>query len=100
MGGVERYILASTSYGVEVKIELRKREKQNVWVKDLGRIGGDDQAYIFNLIKNNSLNNVDHLKVEGERWRIARRSKRQAGRYAPHARNLSGLRYPDAPYAQ
>ena len=98
--GVERYILASRSYGVEIKIELRKREKQNVRVKGFGRIGRGDQAYIFNLIKNNSLNNAVHLKVDGERWRIARGSKRQAGRYAPHARNLSGLRYPDAPYAQ
>ena len=43
-----------------------------------------------------------HLKVllDKEQWRVAPGSKRQAGGYGPHVRNLSGLRHPDTPHAQ
>ena len=70
--GLERYnILASNnSHGVETKIELGKREKQIVWVtvqyKGLGRIGGADQADIFNLTQNSQNTVVHLLKVDEE----------------------------------
>ena len=70
-----------------------------VQYKGLRRIGGDDQADIFNLIQNTQNTSV-HLKVDEEQWRITPGSKRQAGGYGPHVRNLSGLRHPDTPYAQ
>ena len=62
--------------------------------KGLSRIGGGDQADIFNLIQN-SQNTVVHLllKVDEERWRVAQGSKRQVIGYDPHVRNLSGLRH-------
>ena len=62
-----------------------KAGEANVWVKGLRRIGGGDQADIFNLIQN-SQNTVAHLKVDEEQWRAAQGSKRQAGGYGPHVR--------------
>ena len=53
------------------------------------RIGGGDQADMFNLNQNNSHNTSVHLKVDEEPWRIAQGSKRQASGYGPHVRNLS-----------
>ena len=79
-----------------------KAEKQIVWVKGLWRIEGGDQADIFNLVQN-SQNIVVHLllKVDKQQWwRIAQVSKRQAGEYGLHVRNLSGLRHSDTPRAQ
>ena len=63
------------------------------------RGSGGDQADVFNLIQN-SQNTSVHLNVAEEQWRIAGESKRQAGGYGPHARNLSGLRHSDATHAQ
>ena len=40
-----------------------KVQRQSGWVKGLRRIGGGDQADIFNLTQNNQ-NTVVHLKVE------------------------------------
>ena len=65
--------------------------------KGLRRIGGGDQAEIFNLIQN-SQNTSVHLIAEKEQCRIARGSKRQAGGSGPLAHHLSRLRHTDAPH--
>ncbi|CAN0391187.1 unnamed protein product, partial [Ascophyllum nodosum] len=54
------------------------------------RIGGGDQAE----------NTGVHQKVDEEHWNITQGSKRQAGGYEPHTRNLSGLQHLDAPHEQ
>ena len=65
--------------------------------KGLRRIGGGDQADIFNLIQN-SQNTSVHLKVDEEQWRIRRGSKRQAGGFGPLAHHMSGPRRTYAPH--
>ena len=59
------------------------------------RIGGGDQADIFNLVQN-SQNISVRLKVDEEQWMIARRSKRQAVGSGALARYLSRLRHTHA----
>ena len=98
--GVERYILTSSSYGVENEIDLCEREKQGIRVrgkvfglqyKGLRRIGGGDQADTFNLIQKSQNINV-YLKVHEEQWMIARGSNRQAGGYDILTADLSTIR--------
>ena len=63
--------------------------------KGLRRIGGGDQADIFNFIQN-SQNTSVRLKVDGEQWMIARGRKRQAVGSGALARYLSRLRHTHA----